>query len=811
MRNRSALWEQIAARGEFKVETKAIINNVEYTSIAAPIIERQTMPSALSIGNCCNASLSLSIMLDDTQSIEKGAEIIILSRIYNNSQVSEWKQFGTFYVDERDDDYEGLLSVVAYDAMYKSEEEFLSISSLATLDWPLTQSEVVSLIAQRLGVTVDARTRIGTGSDYIVSMPTGLTMRQILSYIALCNGGNWIITEDNQMYLVPLVRPPEDTYRVKSPEDDYIVSNSHDYLAWYVNPNDESADIPVVIDKLSTGEQIIISNVIASRTLQIATSTEDIEDESDTEDVVTKFKATNGDDSGVTLDAGDCPYMTQQICDDLFSKYNGLVYTPYTANKAIYDPCIEIGDTIRIGTVVASAIYNSTITLDVGFSSDLALPVKEEASSDTPFKPESAKYQDQINELHASIRATKNSLSLSVKNLEDHTDAELELKVDANTFKSVIRGEADTIYLRSGHFIVDSNNFSVDANGNVQLSGRITASSGEITGNLNLGGSLYNERDNYRVTVRGVQSNKTYGVIYVTDNTSGSPTYPFLVGGDGHLVATKATITGSIRATSFRADGSGLGQYVIVNDGINVINPSTSSSCRGFGYSDASEGFALSLWGRLLNFSDSKTINDSSSRYIEYLGQGELAFNGLNCDFQNRTYFAKSRISVFQESASPYRAILRPDENKDAYLGSSAYRWHSVYCGDGAFNGSDRKIKDHIEYLKDNEKVIDFLRALSGAIYTLKDGESKRRHMGFYAQDVAAAAQKTMGDLAVYQATVLSKNEKGEIEEGYYDPTVDDKDLSWVLNYSEFIPLLHAGLIYALDEIDKLKNNNEKE
>ena len=614
-------------------------------------------------------------------------------------------------------------------------------------------------------------------------------MRQILSYIGMCNGGNWIITEENKLYLVPLVRPPEDTYRVKSPEDDYIVSNSNEHLAWYVNPNDESADIPVVIDKLSTGQQLVISNVIASRTLQIATST-DIEEESSTEDVVTHFEATNGDNSGVTLDAGDSPYMTQQICDDLLSKYNGLIYTPYTASKAIYDPCIEIGDSIRIGNVVASAIYNSTITLDVGFSSDLFLPVKEEASEDTPFQPESAKYQKQINELHASIESTKNSIKLSVKNLndaiedtEEHFDAELELKVDATTFQSVIRGQADTIYLRSGHFIVDSNNFSVDANGNVRLSGQITASSGAITGNLNLGGSLYNQNGNYRVTVRGVQSNASYGVIYITDTSSGTATYPFLVGGDGHVSCSKLTVTGgSININNcFSVNSSG--RMTAVNA---IIEESLYMKPAGTG---------------------------SAKSVMDYLNSGYVTFYPhLTCEkdlwVSGTTDLVDGNIVCFRETSGSYRYILKASDNNGAYLGSSKYRWHSVYCGDGAFNGSDRKIKEHIKYLEDDENLIAFLRALKAAMYTLKEGEGKRRHMGFYAQDVSAAAQQTIGDLALYQAAVVRKNKKGQYEEEYYDPTVDDKDLSWSLNYSELVPLLHAGLIYALDEIDKLKNNN---
>ena len=86
---------------------------------------------------------------------------------------------------------------------------------------------------------------------------------------------------------------------------------------------------------------------------------------------------------------------------------------------------------------------------------------------------------------------------------------------------------------------------------NADVTGKITASSGEISGNLTLSGSLIHksEDENYQVTLRGVQSTVTNGVFYITDKSSGSTQYPFRVNGDGSFTATKATIKGDITAT----------------------------------------------------------------------------------------------------------------------------------------------------------------------------------------------------------------------------------------------------------------------
>lgn len=79
---------------------------------------------------------------------------------------------------------------------------------------------------------------------------------------------------------------------------------------------------------------------------------------------------------------------------------------------------------------------------------------------------------------------------------------------------------------------------------NADVEGKITASSGDISGNLSISGSLVHERGNYKVTLRGVQSTISNGVFFITDSSSESNTYPFRVNGDGSFTATKATITG---------------------------------------------------------------------------------------------------------------------------------------------------------------------------------------------------------------------------------------------------------------------------
>lgn len=192
-------------RGRFRFDAKARINNKDYTVISAPRIDRSLMPSPLSVGNCISATLILSILTDDT--ITAKSPVVIMGRLTNDKTATEWKEFGTFYIDQRDTSFAGLVTIDCYDAMLKTNQNYLDGSDTAA-NWPKSMKSVVEEIAYRIGVGIDLRTRIKTGADYVVPYPSGKTMSQVLGYIGACHGGNWIITEENLLRLVPLTTGP---------------------------------------------------------------------------------------------------------------------------------------------------------------------------------------------------------------------------------------------------------------------------------------------------------------------------------------------------------------------------------------------------------------------------------------------------------------------------------------------------------------------------------------------------------------------------------------------------------------------------
>lgn len=373
MRSRSALWERLTKRGRFEMYTKAVINNTEYTAISAPVIDRALMSSPLSVGNCNAATLSLSVLTNDM--IPSGSSVVIQGSVANDQSRGEWLPFGTFFIDQRDTSYEGLVTVKCYDALLKANQRYLNTRSTPE-GWPKSMTNVVNTIAQRIGVELDSRTVINTGPDYVVPDPEDLTMIQILGYIAGCHGGNWIITEENKLRLVPLVSAPDETYYVVDSDyqriqtdDGYIlihddsgpellsVSDANKYLS--------VLHVPAVLGNITNGKTVTVTGV-------------SMEGENDESYIA-------GDDTGFVIELGQNPYATAAICDALFAQYGGIVYSPFTASDAIFDPAAELGDQIFIGDRVCSVIMAETITLDTSFRANISAPNNEELSKEYPY------------------------------------------------------------------------------------------------------------------------------------------------------------------------------------------------------------------------------------------------------------------------------------------------------------------------------------------------------------------------------------------------------------------------------------------
>ena len=354
MQARSAVWKQIARSTSFRCESIAEIDGVTYASISAPVIERGLFPESLSIGNCVSSSLQLSIR--GGSDIAHAASITIKNRIVaeNDSAQSEYLPAGTFWVSRRSYDVVNrLTTLTCYDAMLKANAAY---PVGAAANWPKSQQAVVTEIAGLLGVQVDTRTSISASAPAIAK-PAGYTIRDVLGFIGVANCGNWIITKDNKLRLVPIASAPAAADLVA---DNYI-------------------DLYGVVGRLTTGRNLTVSGVILTN------------DQNEGE------AYTAGNDNGYVLNC-TAPFASQDLCNSIFTTIGGLVYHPYTANKGVYDLAAELGDPIvrltdRSVPVtdpdaqidILSYLCRETATYGFAFRGDISAPTSAELEDEYPY------------------------------------------------------------------------------------------------------------------------------------------------------------------------------------------------------------------------------------------------------------------------------------------------------------------------------------------------------------------------------------------------------------------------------------------
>ena len=189
------------------MEYKVVIDATEYTDadIRSGNIERPLFDE-LGIGNACMAMLKIVF--------KRKSVIPRMSKIVPKALVNgQWEQLGVFYLDERSIKPTGIMTVVAYDSMLKADKVWVPDQSL---EFPMPMDNAVDIIAELMGITVDPRTNVSHA--YTIDYPANdYTLRDVLKFIAVANGGNWTITRNDQLLLVPLVgsMPPETHYLIE--------------------------------------------------------------------------------------------------------------------------------------------------------------------------------------------------------------------------------------------------------------------------------------------------------------------------------------------------------------------------------------------------------------------------------------------------------------------------------------------------------------------------------------------------------------------------------------------------------------------
>lgn len=365
-----AKWNDILA-GDYQVDFKAVISGKTYTygEIKSARITKSMMDK-LTIGQATSAMLDMVFEPDGT--IPTAAEIKCYIRLKDYGDVAtDWLPFGTFYIDTRSTDAYGWMTITAYDAMLKAEQDYIDNSGT----YPMAMSAAVNYICGKMGVELDSRSQI---APYTVDSPTEVyTMREVLCGIAAASGGNFVITEEGKLRLIRLASPTN------------------------------SDDVPVMSCDI-LGDAVTIGKVTLYP------------------DSNTQYSA---GDSGYEIQA-DCIYATQEICNYVRCVLNGVKYLPYSAGTAFFNPALELGDSVKPNGN-ASILASAAFTVGVSMSADIEAPIETEIDHEYPYQARTR--EERINARSFSeIRKSTEQIALEVSGKIDGNEAQALVDINLN-------------------------------------------------------------------------------------------------------------------------------------------------------------------------------------------------------------------------------------------------------------------------------------------------------------------------------------------------------------------------------------------
>lgn len=365
--------------------------------------------------------------------------------------------------------------------------------------------------------------------------------------------------------------------------------------------------------------------------------------------------------------------------------------------------------------------------------------------------------------------------------------------------------------------------FYVRSNGqlyakNADISGRITASSGEISGNLTIGGSLSSTQNGYSVTMRGVQSDTSWGVFFITDHSTN--TYPFRINGNGSVSMSNATITGGSFNinNNFKVNTSGTmtannvviknNLYLTMDESTNIraLRIDTDGVALGragdYGANTYIYGDSIWLHSGNINFEGLAYFDRTpQSTYSFVVGDGGNSWNaGILTPFKGDTDEQRHYILCREDDGltvyvGTNGSVLNKTSNGNSRTTTLSLHGDTVKLSTASSVTSDERLKTDFINL---DKYRNFYLGLQPYAFKYTYGNSGRFHIGFKAQQVESEliqAGLSTDDFAGF--ILRDVNPNSEDYHGY--------DKEYGLRYDEFIALNTYMIQQAWSRIDELE------
>lgn len=266
-----------------------------------------------------------------------------------------------------------------------------------------------------------------------------------------------------------------------------------------------------------------------------------------------EIEYTAGNDTGRVLRITN-PWGTPQMARDILESVRGFQYQPYTAEGAMIDPSVELGDGVTANNVYGG-VYTQKISFGPLLTATVSAPEDEELNHEYPYKSKPNKeITREAKLLRAEMRIQADRITLEVnerKTAVEQLTAQLQVQaglIDAKVSKTGGNASSFEWIMTEAYMLWKANGskiFNLDKNG-AEVYGKIVAKSGKIGG--------FDILENYLS-----YNNQTWGGTNSTGIYLGPSGFQlgkyFKVDSSGNLTAKSGTFTGSVNAGNIRYGG----------------------------------------------------------------------------------------------------------------------------------------------------------------------------------------------------------------------------------------------------------------
>ena len=305
-----------------------------------------------------------------------------------------------------------------------------------------------------------------------------------------------------------------------------------------------------------------------------------------------------GDRSGKVLEVTN-EWGSQAQADAIYRKIRGFRYQPYKAAGTTIDPSVEIGDAVTVADTYGGVFLRATDYRDT--TSDLEAPSNEEIEHEFQIQsPTNRQYERFTRSVRSSLSITATKIAAEVEAREKADTAiraTLSVQADAIEARVTKEGGSSSSFgwkLLNNSWTVSGNGkeiFTVDRNG-AKVEGEIRATSGKIGGfdiqknYLSYNGQTWggtNSRGGY-FGISGIQLGKNFKVDMSGKLTASSGRFEGTVyagsidyGGDAGYFSGGGLSGGSVGAGKIEGNSLSTGQFT---EGVNA----------SLGYADYANG-----------------------------------------------------------------------------------------------------------------------------------------------------------------------------------------------------------------------------